>query len=612
MAGPYTEVSQAFEDARIYADQATEAMSSFVEALNTSIYSPPTISLSWQTIAPPVLPSMPTPPSMPTINFAIPGGQPSDLVIAEPTINIDTFSEVAPTLNLPTAPVVSYGTAPTVPSAGAVAVPDAPTITLPSEPTYLSLSTIAFSGVDLREDWLTSLESLPTLTLASPTPYSYAAGPEYASALLDALKAALLSRLSGGTGLDPAVEQAIWDRARDRETKLALGNEAEIQRASEALGFSLPSGVIAAQLREAQKNYYDKLAELSRDVAIKQAELEQANLKDTIASGMQMEAQLIDYSWKLEQLSFDTAKQYADNAIQIHNAAVEQYRALLASYETYSNNYKTIIQGELAKVEVYKAQLQGEQSKADINRTLVEQYKARIDAGMSQVEIYRAQVGAAQTLVQLEQTKISAAAEQVRAYVAQVNAETAKVEAYKAQVQAESTLVDVYKVKADAFSAKVSAQAEEAKAQLARYNAYVQAKTSEWDAYRVKVQTEGERIKALGIQSGALLDGYKAEAAAVETEARMYSSLWETQLKDYEAGQQAMLQTAKINADVAIQTNNARLDASKVGAQIYAQLVSSSYGMINASASISGSASNSVSYSYGGDVSGEAPVKTVV
>ena len=63
---------------------------------------------------------------------------------------------------------------------------------------------------------------------------------------------------------------------------------------------------------------------------------------------------------------------------------------------------------------------------------------------------------------------------------------------------------------------------------------------------------------------------------------------------------------------VAILTNNARLDASKVGAQIYAQLVSSSYGMINASASISGSASNSVSYSYGGDVSGEVSPKTVV
>ena len=231
---------------------------------------------------------------------------------------------------------------------------------------------------------------------------------------------------------------------------------------------------------------------------------------------------------------------------------------------------------------------------------------------MSQVEIYRAQVGAAQTLVELEKTKISAAGEQVRAYVAQVNAETAKVEAYKAQVQTQSVLVDVYKTKADAFSAKVGAQAEKAKAELARYNALVQAKAAEWEGYKVKVQVEGERIRALGLQSGALLDGFKAETAAIESEAKMYTTQWETQIKDYEASQQLMLQTAKINADVAIQANNARLDASKVGAQVYAQLTSSAYGMINASASISGSANNSVSYSYGGDVSGEAPVKTSV
>jgi len=86
---------------------------------------------------------------------------------------------------------------------------------------------------------------------------------------------------------------------------------------------------------------------------------------------------------------------------------------------------------------------------------------------------------------------------------------------------------------------------------------------------------------------------------------------WETQIKDYEAGQQLMLQTAKINADVALQTNNARLDAAKVGAQVYAQLTSSAYGMVNASASISGSASNSVSYSYQGDVNADVSPKTV-
>ena len=608
----YTEVTQAFDRAYEYAASSRSMLATFTQALDTSIYSPPTISLTWTTIAPPSLPDIPDAPAMPTIAFTVPTGEPTELSIDLPSITIDDFTEVAPTLTIPTAPTISYGSVPTVPSAGTVTVPSAPTITMPDAPTYLTLSTISFAGVDLHEDWLTDLQNMPAFTLVSPTPYSYALGPEYASQLLDALKDTLLARLSGGTGLAPAVEQAIWDRARDRETKIAQANEDEISRASEAMGFQLPSGVLAAQLVEARQTYYDKLSELSRDIAIKQADLEQENLKQTIAAGMQLEGQLIDYAYKLEALSFENAKTYADNAVQVYNSSVEGYRALLAGYAQYAANYKTLIDAELSKIEVYKAQLQGEQTKADINSTLVQQYKATIDAGLSQVEIYRAQVGAAQTLIQLEQTKISAAGEQVRAFVAQVNAETAKVEAYKAGVQAQATLVDMYKTKADAFGAKVGAQAEKAKAELARYNALVQAKQSEWEGYKTKVQTEGERIRALGLQSNALLDGYKATTTAIEAESRMHTALWETQLKDYEASIQATLQTAKINADVAIQTNNARLDAAKVGAQVYAQLTSSAYSMVHASAGISASGGTSVSYSYGGDVAGTvSPITSI-
>lgn len=608
----YTEVTEAFDRAYQYASDSRSMLASFTQALNTSIYSPPTISLNWTTIAPPDLPDLPEAPVMPTIAFTVPGGQPSELSIDAPTVQIDTFNESAPVLVLPDAPTLSYGSVPSVPSISDVSIPDAPTVAFPDVPTYLSLSSVAFAGIDTHEEWLANLETIPTLTLAAPTPFSYSPGANYASELLDALKAKLLSRMSGGTGLSPAVEQAIWDRARDRETRIAQSNEDDINRQAEALGFNLPSGVLAAQLLEARQNYYDKLSELSRDIAVKQAELEQENLKQTIASAMQLEGQLIDYSYKLEALSFEASKAYADNAIQSYNAAVDQFRALLTGYQTYAQAYDTIIKAQLAKVDVYKAQLDGEKTKADINNTLVQQYKAQIEAGMAQVEIYRSQVGAAQTLVQLEQAKISAAGEQVKAYVAQVNAETAKVEAYKAQVQAQSTLVEMYKTKATAFSARVGAQAEQAKAELARYNALVQAKQSEWEGYRTKIQAEGERIKALGIQSGALLDGYKAGNAAIESEARMHIARWETQLKDYEAAQQAMLQTAKINADVTIQANNARLDAAKVGAQVYAQLTSSAYGMVHASAGISASGGTSVSYSYGGDVAGTVSPVTAI
>ena len=600
------QVNDQFAKSHDYATKAYVQMGTFATALENAVYSAPSISVTWNSLTPPAAMVLPTHDAMPTIAVSMPTDTPAALDVGAPTVSIDNFTDTMDTLDFGTKPTISYGTVPAVPSIDAVAIPTADTVVMPDAPTYLALNTVSFSGVDLHPDWLLNLETIPAMTLVEPTPFSYARGPEYASALLADLKAKLVERLSGGTGLSPAVEQAIWDRARSRETNTALANEAEIMRQSEAFGFSLPSGTLAAQLREAQQDYYDKLSTLSRDVAIKQAELEQENLKQTIAEGMQLESKLIDTSLQLERLAFDASKQYADNAIQIYNAGVEGYKALLTGYQTYATAYKTIIDAELAKVEVYKAELQAEMTKAQINTAKVEQYKAAISAQMSKVEIYKAQVSAAQTLVQLESTKVQAAGEQVKAYVAQINAETAKVEAYKAGVTAEATKAEVFKTKVQAYSAKVGAQGEKARADLGRYTALVQAKTAEWDGFKAKVQAEAERVRALGLQSSSMLDGYKASVAALEAEANMRTKIWETQIKDYEAAQNITLQTAKINTDAIMQTNQAKLEASKVGAQVYAQLTASAYGMAHATASMSGSVSNGVSYSYSNDTSAAA------
>jgi hypothetical protein len=604
--GAGEKVGDVFRVAQSFARVAYDRAEEFIDSLSSTVYAPPSLSVTWSGLAAPSIDALPAVPTLPTINFVVPGGTPNELSLPVPNINIDDFNEAAPALNELVAPVVNYGVAPTVPDVGAVPVPDAPELAFPDAPMQLSLSLPTFGGLNLREDWLDKLDVMPELELVAPTPYTFTQNPDYSSAVLESLKSVIQTRLAGGTGLPPAVEQALWDRARDRETKTALANIADVNRQSEALGYHLPPGVVAAQLRAAQQDYYDKLSGLSRDISIKQAELEQSNLKEVVAQGIQLEGQLIDYSWKMEQMAFESAKTYAENALQVFNAEVEQYKALLAGYQTYASVYKDIIQAELAKVEVYKVQIDAEKAKADINKSLVDAYKAEIEASMAQVEIYRAQVGAAQTLVQLEQAKIGAAGEQIRAYVAQVNAETAKVEAYKAQVQADATKVDMYRTKAQAFSAKVGAQADRARAEISRYSALYQAKASEWGSYQAKVAAESERIRALGMQSASLLDGYKAAATSVTAKAEMQTKIWETQIRQYEAGQNIVLQTAKINTDNLMTANNARLDAAKVGAQVFAQLTASAYGMMNAQAGVSGtstsSRNNNVSYNYGAEL----------
>ena len=573
------------------ADAATAAVEGFQAALNASVYQPPTMSVTWNTLAAPVLPPIPELPELPEIDLAIPGGMPSVLSDTVGNVQIDDFDVEMPTLNFGVAPTLNIGTAPVLPEVRDVAVPDAPTVILPGAPEFLTLQAHSFGGINLHEDWLDKLDDIPELSVLQPAPFAYSPGARYASQLLDNLKATLNARIQGGTGLAPAVEQAIWDRSRDRETQIALAKEQEVLRASEALGFALPSGVLAGQLADARREYNDKLSGLSRDVAIKQAELEQANLQQATTLALQLESTLLDDAYKLEVLAVDLAKTAADNAIACHNAALEQYKALLAGYQAYASAYQTVIQAELNKVEVFKALLQAEQTKADINRSLVERYKAEIEGSMAAVQIYQARVGAAKTLVELEGTRIQAGAEQVKAFVATVNAETAKSEMYKATISAEATKVEAVGTLARAYGAKVGAQAERARVEIAKLQVKLAAKGLEWDGWKAQLSAATSQVEAASRKSAVMVDGYRAGASAAEAQAGAVSRVWESNIRQYEAGKSIAAQVAKANTDAVLHANDARMEAAKVGLTTSSQRLASAWAMVSANASISGSAS---------------------
>ena len=592
--GPAEIVQDKYDRSIELADAATDAVNGFQEALNASIYAPPTISVQWQTLAAPNLPPIPDLPDLPEIDLQVPTGEPSALDATMGNVQIDDFDITMPELNFPAAPNLTIGQAPVLPQVRDVAIPDAPTIVLPDVPAFLALQTHTFGGINLHEDWLDKLDDIPTLSILQPAPFAYSPGARYASQLLDNLKAQLNARIQGGTGLAPAVEQAIWGRALDRETVVALAREQEVMRGAEALGFPLPSGVLAGQLQDARREYHDKLSGLSRDIAIKQAELEQANLQQATQLALQLESTLLEDAYKLEVLAIDAAKAAADNAIAAHNAAIEHFKALLAGYQAYASAYETVIRAELNKVEVFKALLSAEQTKADINKSLVERYKAEIDGSMAAVQIYQARIGAAKTLVELEGTRIQAGAEQVKAFVATVNAETAKADMYKATIGAEATKVEATATLARAYAAKVGGQAEKARVEIAKLQAKVQAKSLEWDGWKARLSAATAEVEAAARKSSIMVDGYRAGVSAAEAQAGAYMRRWEADIKQYEAGTNITFQAAKINNDAVIHTNDARMEAAKVGLTTSSQRLASAWSMVSASAQISGSVTQSI------------------
>ena len=90
----------------------------------------------------------------------------------------------------------------------------------------------------------------------------------------------------GGTGISPNIENQIWQR--DRSRILDEGDRAT----DEALtfwatkGYDFPSGGLLAQVSNINKDVADKLAQASRDVAIKAAELEQQNVQFAVTKAI--------------------------------------------------------------------------------------------------------------------------------------------------------------------------------------------------------------------------------------------------------------------------------------------------------------------------------------
>jgi hypothetical protein len=467
-------------------------------------------------------------------------------------------------------------------------------VDLPAAPQLLSLSVSPFGGITIP----TLDVTIPELTIDSPSIREYTPGAQYTSGLLTALKAKLQDIIeNGGTGLAPDVENAIWDRGREREARSLRNSLDQLDRDTEQMGFALPPGV-----------YHDSRLKLitegeandrgtSREIMIKQAELEQSNVNHALDASIQLEGQLINYTNQVEQRFFDSCRYATEAGVSIYNAKVQAYAAFVDAFKARIAVYEATIRGELAKVDAYKAQVEAEQAKAEVNRALVESYKVQIDAALSNVEIFKARVGAIQAKADIEKTKIEIFGEQVKAYGARVNAYTAGVEGFRATIQAEATKQDAFKAKVEAYSARVGAATALIDGRIKAFEAQVSAKSAEYDAFKAAVSGESARVQSLATANQSIAEGYKAKVAGIASYNDVLTKQWQATIEQASRIAEIGVSTAKANAELYITVRQSAITAATVGAQVSAQLGAAALNAINWSETESVSTSTSDSKS---------------
>jgi hypothetical protein len=488
------------------------------------------------------------------------------------------FAGTPHTLVFPTAPTAFSGSSPDTPTVDlSFTYPDVE-VTLPTPPSLLTLDTVNFPDLDIPSFNAT----VPQLVAVAPSPFSYSEGQFYTSSLLGALQASLTDALTNGTwtGLPPLAEEGLWNRAREREYRQQADAIAELDR-METMGFAFPPGVYIDARIKIQTETAWTIAGLSRDIMVKQAELILENTVKARENATQIESKLIDYYNQVLERSFNAAKFATESSISIYNSTVEAYKASLDGYRVEALVYETQIKGILAQVDVLKAQIAFEQVKSEINTALVSQYKTEVEAAMAIVDIYKLQVEIIQTRANVEKIKVDIFGAQIQAFVGQINAYTAQVEGYKAGISAQGMLETVYKTQVDAYSAEVNAGVAEVNAIIAAFRGQIEAYTAQLEGYKAAITGMVGQAQAASLYNTAEADVYRSATAAITSYNGTLTAQWQAVMNEQVQIAQIGIAAAKSNGDLYIAERGLSLDASKVGAQVVAQLGAASLGAIH-------------------------------
>ena len=510
------------------------------------------------------------------------------------------FMAQLPDINLNiTKPSDFSASIPLEPTLDSISVPAEPTISLPDVPTLASINLPFAPVINLPE--FTAM--LPDAPLALPDTTLSFTEQAYVSDLLDAVKSHLLQWVNGAsTGIEPYVEQAIWDRARAREDVSSLRTLNELNRTFASRGFSIPQGALLKATMEAMQETVNKISSLSRDEAIKQADLEQSNRRFAFEQSWQVESGLITHSNQVAQRAFDVSRLILQAGIDIFVATITRYTAQMQGYGIEATVFKTRIEAELANLDVFKAQLEGQRLIGELNTQAVEIYKAKIQAVNMTIELYNSKVKAADTKASINKAIIEGFATRVQAYDSLVKSKASEYDAYATQVKAEVSKGELFKVQADAYNSQVNGYSALVNARVQENNAEIKINQElPMEMFKQKAMVFGELVKAESMRVGALADLYKTDGAVYQSIAGAQAAKVGAEAEGFKAEtalivgkSQALIEAAKSNVAKMMAEVQLLVEAIKAGAQVSAQLAASALSAVNLSGSISDGQTRSI------------------
>ncbi len=480
-----------------------------------------------------------------------------------------------------------------------VALPNAPTFTTEVSAVKPFIADVinALAPTENVPDKLTNIgdytiPSPPSITIADfglPIPayeltipdieFSYVE-VEYTSALKDALNTKLLSDVeNGGTGLSEEVEDAIWERTRERDDRDYQEAATKLDSKWSGKGFSLPEGTLPELHQDLIVDDRNQRIERSRDILIKQAELAQANTHFAITSSLSLEQLELNHANEVANRSLEAAKSTMELGIAFYNLKISDYNIQLERAKLQAVEQSARLEGEKLKLEAYKVELMEAQAKGALDKDRLAEYQIDLERYEKQIKLFNAEQGAAQIALGIEGLKVSlyeanikdfssrldAQRNEALLYEAQVKGELGKIQVYAAELEAEKTRVATLKVQTDIEIAKVN---ESVKLQDLELRAFL----GNIEAYKATVGVASVELSQEAIMYGHDVDKYRAD---IQRDVSQLELGVETLIKGRALDLQntnIRLENAKANLQALLSTANLRLEAAKGIASAYVSI----------------------------------------
>lgn len=598
-------VTDAYNDHQGYAQEAFEQALQIVSALQDFTIPNITTQVSFDAVPDSGAPfEIPPAPDAPSVNLVAPA------LPAEPTLDIPAvpaigdapeFEGTRPEIAFDAKPDALDATPPgDAPDVSDVILPDAPVLAFPDSPTSREITLPDSPVIDLPVFSAVPPDTIPSLPAAD---FNYSETP-YSSLLLSEVTAKVRSLIStGGFGIPPAIEQALFDRARVREDMTAKKAVQEATEEFSARGFSQPSGELARRVGEIRQKNQDAVNQLSREILLKASDVEIENLRFAVQQGIALESMLVGYASSMSERALRAAEITARLTIDYFNAQVQLFNAQVAAFGVQAEAYRTRLEGEKARIDIYRAQLDGARLIGELNKIDVELYAARIQALLSQVEVYKAQLSGVQTQVEVDKARIDAFRATVQAYAERVGAKKAEYDAWSAGIQGEVAKLQPYQTEAEVFASRVRGYAAGIEAQLAPVKLRIETNQLISQQYATRLQAFRETVNAQSqaAQSAvALYEGqarvYQAQVGAASAKSEADDRRFQLSIEQSRTAAQIALENSRSTVENAIKTTALTLEALKAQATVLSQIAAGALSAVNLGASISGSSSDSKSH----------------